>query len=240
MAVLKVIGSGSKGNGYVIECSNESLVIELGVSYKDFLKNTDLTIVSAALVSHKHNDHFQKSTATHFAKARIPVYSNTDVAEYSSKYMQVSIVEKGMKYTAGGFSFQPIPLNHSAENFGYVINHDEIGKLAFVTDTSDFKYRIKDVNHWLIEANYDPSIVIDNKLSPEGTRSNYSDHLSKQQCIDALKENLFEGTRSITLIHLSDDNSNAEDFKKDVSLALGFRNVNVAGIDNTVQTINIS
>ena len=240
MAVLKIIGSGSKGNGYVIECSEESIVIELGVSYKDLLKNTDLTSVSAALVSHKHADHFSKSTAKHFSKLHIPVFSNNDVAEYAKDIAQVNVCEKGRQYNSGGFSFQPIPLNHSVENTGYIIKHEEIGKLVFVTDTSDFRYRIKDVNHWIIEANYDPSIVIDNKLSPEGTRSNYSDHLSKQQCIDALKENLFEGTRSITLIHLSDDNSNAEDFKKDVSLALGFRNVNVAGIDNTLQTIKIS
>lgn len=56
MAKLKCISSGSQGNSYIIECENETLLLELGVSWNDILKglNYDLKKVRACLVSHHH------------------------------------------------------------------------------------------------------------------------------------------------------------------------------------------
>ena len=56
MAILKILSSGSHGNSYILECDNEQLLIELGISWKDILKGLDynLTKVRACLVSHQH------------------------------------------------------------------------------------------------------------------------------------------------------------------------------------------
>lgn len=56
MAKLITLGSSSVGNCYIIDCDNEQLIIELGVSWKDILKGLDynLTKVRACLVSHQH------------------------------------------------------------------------------------------------------------------------------------------------------------------------------------------
>lgn len=35
MAVLKIGGSSSKGNSYILECNNEVLLIEAGISFKN-------------------------------------------------------------------------------------------------------------------------------------------------------------------------------------------------------------
>lgn len=35
MAVLKIGGSSSKGNAYILECNDEILLIEAGVSFKN-------------------------------------------------------------------------------------------------------------------------------------------------------------------------------------------------------------
>lgn len=35
MAYLKIAGSSSKGNGYILECNNEILLIEAGISFKN-------------------------------------------------------------------------------------------------------------------------------------------------------------------------------------------------------------
>ena len=134
---------------------------------------------------------------------------------------------------------QPFNLSHSVPNYGYLIRHEKLGKLVFATDTSAFPYRFKCVNHWLIECNYDPNIIIDDKLSGEATRSNYGDHLSKQQCFEALKENYTIETKSITLIHLSDGNSNAESFKNELKELLKFDNVNVAGLSKEPLTLKL-
>lgn len=54
MAALKTISSGSIGNSYILECANESLIIELGVSWKEVLAclNYNIGKVVGALCSH--------------------------------------------------------------------------------------------------------------------------------------------------------------------------------------------
>lgn len=53
---LKVIGSGSSGNCYVLQCSQETLLIELGVKWDKILKGLNFNIerVRGMLVSHSH------------------------------------------------------------------------------------------------------------------------------------------------------------------------------------------
>ncbi len=53
---LIVINSGSKGNGYILECVHESLIIEVGVNVKSILKSLNfeegIGKVRGCLVSH--------------------------------------------------------------------------------------------------------------------------------------------------------------------------------------------
>lgn len=56
MSKLKVISSGSVGNSYILECENETLLLELGVPWKDIIKalNFNLGKVVGVCVSHSH------------------------------------------------------------------------------------------------------------------------------------------------------------------------------------------
>ena len=59
MARLKVLGSGSSGNCYLLECKDESLILEAGFNYKrikEFI-GFDLSRISGLLVTHEHDDH---------------------------------------------------------------------------------------------------------------------------------------------------------------------------------------
>ena len=53
---IKVLGSSSRGNAYILECQNETLLLELGVSWKDIVKalNFNLSKVVGVCVSHAH------------------------------------------------------------------------------------------------------------------------------------------------------------------------------------------
>ena len=59
MTRLKIVGSSSSGNAYILDCGSEQLILELGVSWKEILKalNFDLSKVRACLVTHSHQDH---------------------------------------------------------------------------------------------------------------------------------------------------------------------------------------
>ena len=56
---LKVLGSGSSGNCYILENDTEALIIEVGVPFKDVkvALNFDIKKIKAVIVTHEHGDH---------------------------------------------------------------------------------------------------------------------------------------------------------------------------------------
>lgn len=134
----------------------------------------------------------------------------------------------GEKTRMGGFLIQPLSVPHSCKCYAFIIQHEAMGKMVFATDCSAFKYKIRDVNHWLLEANYSEEILIDNLCESELGRSLYQYHLEVQDTLEALKVNFCTSTQSITLIHLSNGNSNEKEFVQMVKDALGFENVSAA------------
>lgn len=55
--LLRVVGSGSSGNSYVLISGNgESLILDCGCPYREILKAIDFKIsaVSGVLISHEH------------------------------------------------------------------------------------------------------------------------------------------------------------------------------------------
>ena len=71
---LKVLGSGSSGNCYILENDNEALIIEAGLPFMKVKKalNFNVMKIKAVLITHIHSDHhfywFQ------YARAGIPVF----------------------------------------------------------------------------------------------------------------------------------------------------------------------
>lgn len=56
MSRLITVSSGSIGNSYILECNNEILLLELGVSWDRIKRalNFDLSKVVGVCVSHSH------------------------------------------------------------------------------------------------------------------------------------------------------------------------------------------
>ena len=69
--VLKVIGSSSKGNCYILESDTEALIIEAGCKLLEVKKaiQWQLSKVVGCIISHEHNDH--AGYAKEYAKAGI-------------------------------------------------------------------------------------------------------------------------------------------------------------------------
>lgn len=225
MAKLKILSSGSSGNCYILECGNEQLIIELGVSWKEILKGLkyDLSKVVACLASHRHADH--SCAISHALKNGIDVYSCEDVQNI---HPQVKTLKKGVKTLIGRFSVQPIPLYHNVPNIGFLVEHSEFGKLVFVTDTNEIPYRFKNINIFLVECNYDADLLIENACNNVYSQSASENHMELNDTMEFLKQNYSSSTQSIVLIHLSNGNINAELAKKRVQEELGFMNVVIA------------
>lgn len=225
MATLRVINSDSSGNGYILDCGSEQLIIELGCSWKDVLVklNYDLSRVCAVLVTHKHLDH--SKSIPNALKYGLSVYSCEDV---QSIHPEVKVLKKGVKTRIGGFLVQPIPVSHSVECYSFLIEYRDFGRLVFCTDCESFPYKIKNVNHWLIESNYSEDLVIDRMCDGYDSRSQSGKHLEINDTIEILKRNFSPELRTIILLHLSAGNSDADEFWHRVRQEVGFDNVHVA------------
>ena len=226
MATLKVLSSGSHGNCYLLQCANETLILELGIKWGDILKGLDYNLgcVCGCLCSHLHSDHSRSiQNALSFG---LSVYSCEEVA---SIYLGVETLNLKAKTRIGkGFIVQPIKLFHNVECYGFLIQHEEFGKMVFATDTNSVPYKFKDVQHWLLESNYDNDILIDNACNDVYSRSASENHLEINDTIEVLKRNYSSELQNVVLIHLSSGNSNEKNFKERVQQELGFDRVWVA------------
>lgn len=232
---LKVLGSSSHENCYIIECSEDILILELGVKWGEIMQELNygegLKRVRGCLTSHRrrHQDH--SLSIPNAIKYAVDVYSCVDVQTIHPK---VKVLSKGVKTQIGGFKVQPVGMFHSVECYGFLIEHQECGRIVFCTDTSKIPYRFKNIQHFIVEANYDADIVLNCLLSNVLNSSQSENHMEIDDTIDFLKNNVNENTNSITLVHLSNGNSNEREFRERVRNELGFSNVYVADKGMTI------
>ena len=100
-----------------------------------------------------------------------------------------------------------------------------MGRLLFCTDCERFGYRIKNLNHICIEANWCEEILINNLCDDVETRSHHEHHMELSDTIKALKNNYSPDLMTVGLLHLSNGNSDKKMFRQRVIDELGFDNV---------------
>lgn len=230
---LHVLGSNSKGNGYILEGNSQTLLLEAGCPLKDVKEalNFDLTKVVGVLVSHVHGDHAKHALS--YAHAGIGLYASNDTYKSLTgvKPLKKYLIEADNQYTIGEFKIIPFSVKHDVPCLGFFINHPECGNIAFITDTHYIPKTFKGLNQILIEANYEASILDNNLWNGAIDNVRYQrvlrSHMSLETCIEALKKNDLKGVQNIILIHLSPQNSDADLFKNKVVEATG-KNVHIA------------
>lgn len=230
---LKVLGSSSAGNCYILEGEHSALIIELGVNFREVKKAFGFNYqkIAGALVSHEHMDHCK--AVSDAVAVGINIYCSAGTKE-AMNIPSLRIKELDIKKSTqiGDFMVRPFDVRHDCEDpFGFIINHKECGKVLFVTDTIYIPYNFPGLNNIIIEANYCKEIV-DSRLISGDTQKMVRDrviksHMSIQTCKEVLVSNDLSAVNNIVLIHLSDGNSNAKDFKKQVQELTG-KNVHVA------------
>jgi phosphoribosyl 1,2-cyclic phosphodiesterase len=231
---LKILGSGSFANGYVLDNGTEALLIEAGVPFLDVKKAVDFDIsrIVGALVSHEHADHARHVQQLAAARVAVRMSSGTASALRYEHQRGEAALASGNAVRLGGFTVLPFDTQHdAAEPLGFVINHRETGNVLFATDTYYLRYRFRQLNNIMIECNYRMDILTENVkrgvVSMAQRNRTAHSHMEYATCIEALQANDLSSVNSIVLIHLSNGNSNAAEFQQGVRRATG-KNVHVA------------
>ena len=236
---LKILGTGSAGNCYLFQSSTgETLMVECGVNFKEVKKamNFNCSNIIGCILSHEHGDH---AKAIHDVLGHgIYVYSAKETLKVleADRNPYAKPLKLFDNQPIGLFSVVSFDVKHDAvAPLGFVIHHPEMGNTLFLTDTYYVEYKFDDLNNVLIEANYDINLVSEGFLKNRIIQS----HMSIDQCINTLKDNDLSNVNHIVLLHLSDRNSNAKDFKKRAEQATG-KNVVIAEKGLIMNDFNIS
>ncbi|MCM1075991.1 MAG: MBL fold metallo-hydrolase [Lachnospiraceae bacterium] len=224
---LICLGSSSQGNCYILKSSTDVLLIECGKPLKEVKKALDFHIcnIAGCIVSHQHRDH--SKYLPEYLKCGICTLALEDVfASFGLKsrsFCKSIIPMHG--YKVGGFKVFTLPVVHDVPCLGYVIEHDEMGKLLFVTDTMMLDYRIEGLNHIMIEANYSDEIL-DEAITAGRTDSSSRERLLESHMEIKTTEQILRTTdltsvSDIVLLHLSSRHGNAEQFTTRIKKAVG-------------------
>lgn len=228
---LKCLGSSSSGNGYILETENEALMLECGISMTQVKKSLKWNIskITACLISHKHQDHSKHLPEV--VKTGIRVMALDEVFDRLNDRSFCKSIEPMHGYKVGGFKVLAFDLDHANNDrspcpcLGFLIEHKEMGKLLFVTDTMMFKYSFSGVDHIMIEANYEDEILDYNieqgVTEPWQKPRLLASHLEVRQTAKILQRPEYTDVQNILLLHLSSRNSNPDLFREIVQSATG-------------------
>lgn len=224
--VLKVLGSSSQGNCYILENKNEALIIEAGVRFIEVKKalGFDIRKVSGCLITHQHNDHAKYIKA--MVESGFPTLALEEV--WTAKGVTGSrayCIERGKGYRFGRFKVLPFDACHDVPCVGYLIDHPETGRIMFLTDSCMCEYVFPGLNQVMIECNYSDTKLVEainaGRTLPSQRERLMTSHMELNTCKGFLCANDLTNVANIVLLHLSDNNSDEKNFVSEIERQTG-------------------
>lgn len=214
-----VLGSGSRGNAYLVEAGETLLLVDAGFSRRELgrrmaLVGRSLEQVTALLITHEHSDHRsgvpQLLKREHFpilatpgTLGRLGLEGNGRMVPFDCKLLEM-----------GDLQVHPFSVSHdAAEPVGFVFESQEGRRLGLAADlgtiTALVLHRLQGCHCLALEANHDEEKLRTGPYPFElqrRIRGNHG-HLSNAQACHALPDFLHGGLRAILPIHLSEINN---------------------------------
>lgn len=224
---VQVIGSGSSGNSYFLESSGHTLLLDAGLPMVRLQNGTNhqLADVDGVMITHSHGDHAQA------VKALLRLGITCYMSEETAKELGVEndffaqTIKPHVWMDVGGWKIKAFEQVHDVTCFGYIVDDQAGNRLVYITDTAYVKYRIGGITHLLLEANHSREILRDNSLTDIAMRRRMRrllhTHMAIETAIEFLKANDLSKLQQIWLVHLSDANSHADEFKRKVMAVTG-------------------
>jgi len=215
MITLAVLGSGSKGNAFVLGCGGGALLIEAGFGARTILRRMadqglDAAAIQGIVLTHEHGDHAQGGPAL-AQRLGVPLLCSGGTWRALGRPEGVAHVRLRPSRTMefGPFTIDACITTHDAdEPLAIAVTTREL-RVGVATDigrpTAAVRYLLRQSNALVIESNYDevqlrmgryPSSVQHRIAGSRG-------HLSNRAAADLVTELLHDGLRAVVLAHLS-------------------------------------
>lgn len=230
MIAVETIGSSSRGNCYKLTSGGSSLLLECGLPWAQIRRalNFKTTDLDGCLCSHFHGDH--SKAAADVMRAGIDLYATQsafDSAEIPGPHHRFKpllcrhTIDIGTHWRAMAFE----AVHDAPGTVGFWITDSDGDKLVFLTDSGFSYYTFPGTSIYMIEANFSEQILQRNVdaglIDAARARRVRENHMSIERVVEMLRANDLSNCRHIHLLHLSDGNSSASEFKKTVQEATG-------------------
>lgn len=227
MIEITSFGSGSGGNAYRVTDGVTPLLLEAGVKYREIQRGFDfrLTEVAGCLLTHEHGDH--SKSIKDIMKAGINVYTSPGtIKTLGISGHRLKPVKAMQQFQLGSWTILPFDTEHDvSEPLGFLLANQDGEKLLFATDTYYIRYKFKGLTHIMVECNYSTGIlnqnILDGRIPQVMRKRLLQSHFSLENVKEFFKANDLSKVQEIWLLHLSDTNSNAELFKREIMKLTG-------------------
>ena len=199
-------------------------MLECGVKWPKIQAalNFDLSWIQACFLSHEHKDH--SVGVNNMIKAGIDVYGSLgtlDTLGFDGYNRRINHIADKTLVRLDGFDVLAFEVHHDAkEPLGFIIRADD-EYMLFCTDTSHISQRFSyPFSIIAIEASYDITILQDRvdrqDINETLAKRLLTSHTEKQTAMRYLADYCdMSRCRELHLLHLSSDNINREQTKKD-------------------------
>lgn len=214
------IASGSKGNCILVCSDQTNLLVDVGITYRDFSKRCEeigfTGKIDGILVTHAHNDHIKGIAKMCEMQESAVVYAGRLL--WRTLYDKINVDKERCRsfedaFSAGDIDVLPFPTQHDVDySCGFTFDCDG-DRVSVATDlgeiTPPVMESIKGSQVVLLESNYDENMLLDGDYPPYLKQRIMSSHghLSNTDCAKACVELAKNNVETIILGHLSENNN---------------------------------
>jgi phosphoribosyl 1,2-cyclic phosphodiesterase len=213
------LGSGSRGNGTLVEIGGELILVDCGFTLKDAVRRmARLGIrpgdLSAILVTHEHSDH-ASGVAALAHKYAVPIYASFGTLKAAGWHLPGNMFDSHLPFRIGAVTVSPVIVPHDArEPTQFTFEHDGV-RLGVVSDlghvTPFVCEKFSGCHGLLMESNYDMPMLLRGRY-PESLKRRIASnlgHLSNEQAAAFLAEVAHPGLQ-VVVGQVSEQNNHPE------------------------------
>jgi len=232
---LSILGSGSGGNAFILECSGGMLLLDAGFSARELnrragLLGIDLGRLTAVVLTHEHGDH--SSGARRLATTHgVPIAATDGTLRALALPADCpQVVLRGSSVTEiGPFSVETCrTLHDAAEPMAMVIEAGDarVGlAYDFGRPTMGLRHLLRHCDAIVLESNYDDVLLRTSDYPPSVQHriAGSGGHLSNRVAAELLGELHHDGLSLVVLAHLSRRCNEPEVAREAAAAALAIR-----------------
>ncbi len=217
MSRLFVLGSGSRGNAFAVECEGAVLLVDAGFSARELERRAacaglDLGRLVGVAVTHEHGDHAQGAPRL-CARHGVPLLASPGThAALGAAVAGVAHrpLSSASRAEAGPFALAACPTSHdAAEPVAVVVGTSDGVTVGVASDlgrpTNAVRWLLRGLTAIVLEANHDEVLLRTSGYPPSVQQriAGAGGHLSNRAAAELLAEVHHAGLGTVVLAHLS-------------------------------------